>query len=162
MFDTVLLQNNAVPELRPWPQAHRRKLRDGPPHLVTPWMVLLSSRLVKAADSADIYASAPEKHDLLTRHLSRAQRHVPFWSPGLWRTFLCSAARQKMFEWYAHKFHTVEINNTFYRIPTEDALMRWRHAAPLASSSRREACRLGGANRTMGKPARTCFHLLQQ
>src|SRR5207244_11981401 len=34
------------------------------------------------------------------------------------------------FELYARLFDTVEVNNTFYRLPTEDALRNWHDAAP--------------------------------
>ncbi|PYX09138.1 MAG: DUF72 domain-containing protein [Acidobacteria bacterium] len=34
------------------------------------------------------------------------------------------------FDLYAQSFDTVEVNNTFYRLPTEDALRRWHDAAP--------------------------------
>ena len=34
------------------------------------------------------------------------------------------------FDLYARYFNTVEVNNTFYRLPTEDALRNWRDAAP--------------------------------
>ncbi len=37
---------------------------------------------------------------------------------------------EKMFSWYARHFNTVEINNTFYRLPSEEALIRWREMAP--------------------------------
>lgn len=36
----------------------------------------------------------------------------------------------EMFCWYAKHFDTVEINNTFYRLPAEGALVRWRDLAP--------------------------------
>lgn len=36
----------------------------------------------------------------------------------------------RMFPWYASKFDTVEINNTFYRLPTDSALLEWRRQAP--------------------------------
>lgn len=35
-----------------------------------------------------------------------------------------------MFNWYARHFDTVEINNTFYRLPNEEAVMHWRDSAP--------------------------------
>jgi uncharacterized protein YecE (DUF72 family) len=35
-----------------------------------------------------------------------------------------------MLAWYGWHFSTVEINNTFYRLPTEDALLTWRQNAP--------------------------------
>jgi len=36
----------------------------------------------------------------------------------------------EMLAWYGWHFSTVEINNTFYRLPTEDALLTWRQNAP--------------------------------
>lgn len=36
----------------------------------------------------------------------------------------------RWFEFYARTFSTVEINNTFYRLPGEAAWRRWRQAAP--------------------------------
>jgi uncharacterized protein YecE (DUF72 family) len=36
----------------------------------------------------------------------------------------------KMLEWYARSFHTVEINNSFYRLPPESALQTWRSTVP--------------------------------
>jgi uncharacterized protein YecE (DUF72 family) len=35
-----------------------------------------------------------------------------------------------MLAWYANRFNTVEINNTFYRLPTEEALLQWKKTAP--------------------------------
>jgi uncharacterized protein YecE (DUF72 family) len=32
--------------------------------------------------------------------------------------------------WYAHSFRAVELNNTFYRLPTESALETWRATVP--------------------------------
>jgi uncharacterized protein YecE (DUF72 family) len=39
-------------------------------------------------------------------------------------------ATGKMFSWYAREFHTVEINNSFYRLPDEKTFKRWRELAP--------------------------------
>jgi uncharacterized protein YecE (DUF72 family) len=36
----------------------------------------------------------------------------------------------RWFEFYARHFPTVEINNTFYRLPGKPAVMRWRQQAP--------------------------------
>ena len=36
----------------------------------------------------------------------------------------------KMFSWYAREFHTVEINNSFYRLPEEKTFQRWKELAP--------------------------------
>ena len=35
-----------------------------------------------------------------------------------------------MLEWYARQFDTVEINNSFYRLPPESALQSWRETVP--------------------------------
>jgi uncharacterized protein YecE (DUF72 family) len=36
----------------------------------------------------------------------------------------------KMLEWYQERFDTVEINNSFYRLPPESALESWRSSTP--------------------------------
>ncbi len=36
----------------------------------------------------------------------------------------------KMFSWYAREFHTVEINNSFYRLPEERTFQNWNAQAP--------------------------------
>jgi uncharacterized protein YecE (DUF72 family) len=33
-------------------------------------------------------------------------------------------------DYYADRFHTVEINNSFYRLPEEETLIRWRNTVP--------------------------------
>ncbi|MEA3199256.1 MAG: hypothetical protein QOE90_684 [Thermoplasmata archaeon] len=38
--------------------------------------------------------------------------------------------RKDWFAHYAERFGAVEINNTFYRLPTRDLVARWREAAP--------------------------------
>jgi uncharacterized protein YecE (DUF72 family) len=35
-----------------------------------------------------------------------------------------------MFSWYAHEFETVEINNSFYRLPEQKTFCRWKDVAP--------------------------------
>lgn len=37
---------------------------------------------------------------------------------------------EKMFSWYAREFHTVEINNSFYRLPEAKTFARWKELAP--------------------------------
>lgn len=36
----------------------------------------------------------------------------------------------KMLSWYAQHFHTVEINNSFYRLPAEETLRKWSDTVP--------------------------------
>ena len=35
-----------------------------------------------------------------------------------------------MFSWYAREFHTVEINNSFYRLPEKKTFAHWKALAP--------------------------------
>ena len=53
--------------------------------------------------------------------------HYKHWRGSVYPAELPPA---EMLAWYAQHFSTVEINNTFYRLPTEDALLRWRQIAP--------------------------------
>jgi uncharacterized protein YecE (DUF72 family) len=46
----------------------------------------------------------------------------PFYPDGL--------ANDELLPWYAAHFHTTEINNTFYRLPSEKTLAHWRVAVP--------------------------------
>ncbi|MBI2853818.1 MAG: DUF72 domain-containing protein [Chloroflexi bacterium] len=41
-----------------------------------------------------------------------------------------SLAKSKWLEFYARYFPTVEVNNTFYRLPSEQAFAAWKQAAP--------------------------------
>ena len=52
--------------------------------------------------------------------------HYRHWGNCFYPAKLPSSA---MLAWYANKYDTVEINNTFYRLPAEDALLRWREVA---------------------------------
>jgi uncharacterized protein YecE (DUF72 family) len=40
-------------------------------------------------------------------------------------------AASKMLAYYDERFDTVELNNTFYRLPKESALINWRESTPL-------------------------------
>jgi uncharacterized protein YecE (DUF72 family) len=54
------------------------------------------------------------------------------WVYAEWRTAVYDdAPQQRWFDLYARRFDTVEINATFYRLPTEATVERWaRRAAP--------------------------------
>lgn len=47
-----------------------------------------------------------------------------FYPPGL--------PKEEWFRWYARHFDTVEINNSFYRLPSAETFARWRLQAPPA------------------------------
>ena len=44
--------------------------------------------------------------------------------------------QRKWLEFYASHFPTVEVNNSFYRLPAYDSFRRWRDQTPRGSSSR--------------------------
>ena len=50
------------------------------------------------------------------------------------------APQRRWFELYAERFDTVEINSTFYRLPSPDQVDRWREQAPPGF---RYACKVG-------------------
>jgi uncharacterized protein YecE (DUF72 family) len=41
---------------------------------------------------------------------------------------------------YTTRFHTVELNNSFYRLPTAEMFLRWRVATPADSLFAVNAC----------------------
>jgi uncharacterized protein YecE (DUF72 family) len=54
------------------------------------------------------------------------------WHYGHWRGpfYPDDLSPEKFLEFYASRFRTVEINNSFYQLPTERALSTWREAVP--------------------------------
>jgi uncharacterized protein YecE (DUF72 family) len=54
------------------------------------------------------------------------------WHYGHWRGpfYPKDLADAEFLKFYQQKFHTVEINNSFYRLPTEKALIDWREKVP--------------------------------
>jgi uncharacterized protein YecE (DUF72 family) len=52
----------------------------------------------------------------------------PHWRRGV---FYPKGIRQRdELNWYAGRFHTVELNNPFYRLPARESFERWRDAVP--------------------------------
>ncbi|HJT20344.1 MAG TPA: DUF72 domain-containing protein [Nitrospira sp.] len=74
------------------------------------------------------------------RHLSPVTRHSPCdirigtsgWHYKHWvGPFYPDGLRaDKMLSWYVDRFDTVEINNSFYRLPTEQTFTAWRRNTP--------------------------------
>jgi len=63
----------------------------------------------------------------VTFHVGTSGWHYRHWLGSFYPTGL---AASKMLEWYARQFDTVEINNSFYRLPPESALQTWRETVP--------------------------------
>jgi len=53
--------------------------------------------------------------------------HYQHWRDAFYPRVL---AASKMLDYYAGHFRTVELNNTFYRLPTESAVESWREGTP--------------------------------
>jgi len=53
--------------------------------------------------------------------------HYPHWRGPFYPEKLPAA---RMLEFYAQHFQTVELNNTFYRLPTESGVAQWRDGSP--------------------------------
>jgi uncharacterized protein YecE (DUF72 family) len=62
-----------------------------------------------------------------TLHIGTSGWHYRHWYGHFYPEKLPAA---KMLEFYASHFDTVELNNTFYRLPTENGVKNWRTTAP--------------------------------
>ncbi len=60
-------------------------------------------------------------------HIGTSGWHYRHW---LGRFYPADLPASRMFEFYRRFFDTVELNNSFYRLPTPEAFAAWRDAAP--------------------------------
>ena len=60
-------------------------------------------------------------------HIGTSGWHYKHWKG---RFYPADLPASRMLDWYAKHFHTVEINNSFYKLPTEAALESWRDTTP--------------------------------
>lgn len=60
-------------------------------------------------------------------HIGTSGWHYKHWRGPFYPESLPPA---KMLGWYAERFDTVEINNSFYKVPTNEALAGWRRQTP--------------------------------
>ena len=60
-------------------------------------------------------------------HIGTSGWHYRHWLGDYYPERLPS---KKMFSWYAHEFDTVEINNSFYRLPEQKTFRVWKEIAP--------------------------------
>ena len=60
-------------------------------------------------------------------HIGTSGWHYAHWKGPFYPEKLPAS---KMFDWYAQHFDSVELNNTFYRLPPEGAAKQWREASP--------------------------------
>ncbi len=62
-----------------------------------------------------------------TVHIGTSGWHYPHWRGNFYPENLPAS---RMLEFYTRHFDTVELNNTFYRLPTPAAVARWREGTP--------------------------------
>jgi len=62
-----------------------------------------------------------------TVHIGTSGWHYGHWRGPFYPTDL---AASRMLRWYAERLDTVEINNSFYRLPSDDALAAWVSETP--------------------------------
>jgi uncharacterized protein YecE (DUF72 family) len=60
-------------------------------------------------------------------HIGTSGWHYQHWKGPVYPDKLPAS---KMLEYYTQHFDTVELNNTFYRLPTENGLETWRESTP--------------------------------
>jgi uncharacterized protein YecE (DUF72 family) len=60
-------------------------------------------------------------------HIGTSGWHYKHWLGDFYPEKLPTA---KMFSWYTREFNTVEINNSFYRLPEQRTFRRWKELAP--------------------------------
>jgi uncharacterized protein YecE (DUF72 family) len=72
-------------------------------------------------------SSPAEGRNNLAIHIGTSGWHYKHWLGDFYPE---RYAPDKMFSWYAREFHTVEINNSFYRLPEQKIFQRWKDLAP--------------------------------
>ena len=60
-------------------------------------------------------------------HIGTSGWHYKHWKGPFYPEKLPA---HRMLEWYAESFDTVELNNTFYRLPLENGVRTWRESTP--------------------------------
>lgn len=60
-------------------------------------------------------------------HIGTSGWHYPHWRGPFYPEKLPAA---RMLDFYTQQFDTVELNNTFYRLPPENAVQNWREQTP--------------------------------
>jgi uncharacterized protein YecE (DUF72 family) len=60
-------------------------------------------------------------------HIGTSGWHYAHWRGNF---YPCELPSSGFLPYYAQRFETVEINNSFYRLPSEETFREWRHAVP--------------------------------
>lgn len=90
-------------------------------------------------------------------HIGTSGWHYKHWKGPFYPGDLPAA---KMLAWYADRFDTVEINNSFYRLPAASALELWCRQTPASFCFAVKASRFITHNRKLKDPQNTVEKLL--
>lgn len=85
-------------------------------------------------------------------HIGTSGWHYAHWRGPFYSDDLPAA---KMLPWYAERFDTVEINNSFYRLPTAEAVAAWYAQTPADFCFAVKASRYITHNRKLKQPKET-------
>jgi uncharacterized protein YecE (DUF72 family) len=82
---------------------------------------------VRAQESSRVQCATPVRIGLATVHVGTSGWHYKHWVGDFYPARFPPA---KMLAWYAREFQTVEINNSFYRLPEERTFKDWANTVP--------------------------------
>jgi uncharacterized protein YecE (DUF72 family) len=60
-------------------------------------------------------------------HIGTSGWHYAHWKGNFYPAALPASA---MLKWYSERFRTVELNNSFYRLPTDESVQSWKSQTP--------------------------------
>ena len=88
--------------------------------------------MTRTVQGREARRTEPGRRDSAVASLGTIAIGTSGWSYRHWRErfYPRDLPTSRWFSFYAQRFDTVEINATFYRLPTEAAVRRWREAAP--------------------------------
>lgn len=90
-------------------------------------------------------------------HIGTSGWHYKHW---VGRFYPPKTPASKMFAFYQQFFDTVELNNSFYRLPTQETLRAWRDAAPDGFSFAVKGSRFLTHNKKLKEPEQALQNLL--
>ena len=90
-------------------------------------------------------------------HIGTSGWHYRHW---LGKFYPANLPASRMFEFYQKYFDTVEVNNSFYRLPTPEAFAAWRNAAPFNFIFAVKGSRFLTHNKKLKEPEQALQNLL--
>lgn len=90
-------------------------------------------------------------------HIGTSGWHYKHWVGSFYPTGLPAS---RMFDYYQRFFNTVELNNSFYRLPTSEAFAAWRDAAPSKFRFAVKGSRFLTHNKKLKEPEQALLNLL--